>query len=317
MSFFHLDKLDRRSFLQSLPPLAAASTLKPAHAGEHDHVHPHPEPASGPVWRRRGHIPIFDAHLHIPSGGDVHWQVHPVTATPEQFVAYLDQCGVGRGIANSVRSQVATSAAEMIAGNREVLRWRDRKPVPLVPACIIMPQYLDESLRELEDWRKKYGAVWVGELCNYVSGYRYDTPAFAEIMKKVMELRLIIQIHATNDEMSHLVRTYPDATMVFPHMGGGSRFAERVNLIASHRHSYMEIAASGHDTLGAIEYAVTKLGAGRVIFGSDFSINDPSGVIAVLDDALLSDAEKEKLFHGNVERLLKEAGYALPARGAV
>ena len=53
-----------------------------------------------------------------------------------------------------------------------------------------------------------------------------------------------------------------------------------------------------------------------MLFGSDFSINDPSGVVAVLDDALLPDRDKEKLFHANVERLLKLAGYTFPARGA-
>jgi predicted TIM-barrel fold metal-dependent hydrolase len=238
-----------------------------------------------------------------------------VTPTGEQFVAYLEHCGVGRGIINAVRSQMATSATEMIAGNREVLRWRDRHPQQLVPACIIMPQYLDESLRELEDWRKKYGAVWVGELCNYVSGYHYDTPAFAEIMKKVTELGMVIQIHATDLEMEHLVRNYPDTTIVFPHMGAGARFERRVELIAGHRKSYLEIAAGGHDLLGGVEYAVHKLGADRVLFGSDFSINDPSGVVAMLDDALLPDRDKEKLFHGNVERILARAGYDLRAKG--
>jgi predicted TIM-barrel fold metal-dependent hydrolase len=322
MSFHHLPgvdgRIERRGFLGALAPLAAAAPLwtgrAEAHAAAHRagvaHAH---APAAEPAWRRRGHIPIFDAHLHIPSDGGPHWQVHPVTAAVAPFVAYLEHCGVGRGVVNAVRSQVATSAAEMIAGNREVLRLRDRKPVLLVPACIVMPQYLDESLRELEDWRTKYGAVWVGELCNYVSGFHYDTPGFAAIMKKVAELRMVIQIHATNDEMAHLVRTYPEATMVFPHMGAGARFEQRVDLVAGHRKACLEIAASSHDLVGGIEYAVRKIGADRVLFGSDFSINDPSGIIAVLDDARISEADREKVFHRNVERLLKEAGYTLPA----
>src|SRR5262249_28963582 len=151
-------------------------------------------------------------------------------------------------------------------------------------ACIVMPQYLDESLRELEDWRKRYGAVWVGELCNYVSGYRYDTPEFAQIMRKVTDLGMVIQIHASVPEMEHLVRHFPETTMVFPHMSAGARLEQRVELIKSHARSYLEIAAGGHDILGGIEYAVAKLGSDRVLFGSDFSINDPSGIIAVLDD---------------------------------
>src|SRR5262245_18964592 len=296
MSFFH-ETMGRRTFLERLPAVAGAVGVSVAEAQQPLPVEHRHESPGAPIWRRRGHIPIFDAHLHVPSGGDVHWQVHPVTPTVDQFVAYLEVCGVSRGIGNAVRSQVATSAAEMIAGNREMLRWRDRKPGHFVPAGIVMPQYLHESLRELEDWRTKYGAVWIGELCNYFSGFRYDTPAFGEIMKKVAELGMIIHIHATNDEMAHLVGAYPDTTMVFAHMGGGARFLQRVELIGGHRRSYLEIAAGGHDTVGAIEYAVQKLGADRVLFGSDFSINDPSGIVAVADDALLPDRDKEKLFH--------------------
>jgi predicted TIM-barrel fold metal-dependent hydrolase len=317
MSFHHLiGKMDRRSFLASLPSAISTAGMLVARPGTKEPpdevpTHDHPFPANGPAWRRRGHIPVFDAHLHIPSEKGMHWQVHPVTPTPSTFVAYLEYCGVGRGVINSVRSQVAESAAEMIAGNREVLRYRDQHPNMLVPACIVMPQFLDESLRELEDWRKKYGCVWIGELCNYVSGFSYETPAFTEIMKQVKNLGMVIQIHTTDEEMAYLVSHFPDTKMVFPHMGTNAHIQKRVELLAPHPNCYFEIAGSGHDYLGGIEYAVQTLGADRVLFGSDLSINDPSGVIAVLDDAHLSDSDKEKVFHRNVEKILTGAGYDL------
>jgi len=226
-------------------------------------------------------------------------------------MSYLDRCGVERGVINSVRSQLATSAAEMIAGNREVLRYADRYPGRLVPACIIMPQYVEESLREIEDWKNKYGCVWIGELCNYVSGYKYDTPDFARIMRLIRELKMVVQIHATNDEMSMLVERYPETTIVFAHLGFGDRMKQRVELVAAHPNCYMEISAGGHDYLGGVEYAVRHIGADRVLFGSDFSINDPSGIISVVDDALLSGKVKERLFHQNVETILSQAGYSL------
>lgn len=298
----------------------APAALKSPAAPAHNHPHPHGQAAGTglpevPVWRHRGHVPVFDAHLHIPSAdGERHWQRHPVTPTVERFVHYLDHCGVERGIINSVRSQLAESPEEMVAGNREVLRWADRYPGRFAPACIIMPQYLEESLREIEDWRRKYGAVWIGELCNYVTGYRYDTAAFTEIMKLATELEMIVQIHARDEEMESLVRHFPRTTMVFPHMGVWEGLKRRVELIGGHPRSYLEISGTGHDTLGAVEYAVSRLGAERVLFGSDFSINDPSAVIAQLDDSRLTQEEKEKVFHRNLESLLRQAGYVLSPR---
>jgi predicted TIM-barrel fold metal-dependent hydrolase len=307
MSFLDLDSMERREFLKDISPLLwSAAALTQGNAAASSAV------SSKPAWRRRGWIPVFDAHLHIPSNdGRQHWQVNPVTATGERFMSYLDQCGVERGVINSVRSQLATSAEEMIAGNREVLRYADRYPGRLVPACIIMPQYVEESLREIEDWKNKYGCVWIGELCNYVSGYKYDTPAFARIMQRIRELKMVVQIHATNDEMSMIVERYPETTIVFAHLGTGDRLKQRVALVAVHAKCYLEISAGGHDYLGGVEYAVREIGADRVLFGSDFSINDPSGVISVVDDALLPSSVKEKMFHKNVESILSRAGYSL------
>ncbi len=52
---------------------------------------------------RRG---IFDAHLHIPGGNGENFQWSPATKNMPEFVAYLDNCGVGGG-SSIVRSSAA------------------------------------------------------------------------------------------------------------------------------------------------------------------------------------------------------------------
>jgi predicted TIM-barrel fold metal-dependent hydrolase len=56
--------------------------------------------------------------------------------------------------------------------------------------------------------------------------------------------------------------------------------------------------------VGILELAVQKIGADRVLFGSDFTINDPGSVIARVQSAYLDDREREQILHLNVERLL-------------
>jgi predicted TIM-barrel fold metal-dependent hydrolase len=53
-----------------------------------------------------------------------------------------------------------------------------------------------------------------------------------------------------------------------------------------------------------LEYAVKTIGPDRVLFGSDFSINDPSTVLVRIENAFLTEEQKEKVLAGNLEALL-------------
>ena len=58
--------------------------------------------------------------------------------------------------------------------------------------------------------------------------------------------------------------------------------------------------------MGVLEYAVKTIGPDRILFGSDFTINDPSTVIARIQNAFLSEEVKRKILTENVEALLKK-----------
>ena len=57
-----------------------------------------------------------------------------------------------------------------------------------------------------------------------------------------------------------------------------------------------------------LEYAVKTIGPERVLFGSDFSINDPSSVLARVENSFLSPEEKSRVLSGNLEALLARFG---------
>ena len=44
----------------------------------------------------------------------------------------------------------------------------------------------------------------------------------------------------------------------------------------------------------------------RILFGSDFSINDPGEVIARVENSFLTEEQKRAVLSGNLERLLKK-----------
>ena len=99
MSHFH-----RRKFLQG-GVVALANFV----VGE-------PLPIEAQTETRRG---IFDAHLHIPSDNGENFQWNLVTRNMAEFVAYLDKCGVRRGVISSSWSNKAQSPDDYRNGNRK------------------------------------------------------------------------------------------------------------------------------------------------------------------------------------------------------
>lgn len=289
MSHFH-----RRQFLQ-----AGVVALADFVVGE-------PLSKEAQIETRRG---IFDAHLHIPSDNGENFQWHLVTRDMPEFVAYLDKCGVRRGVISSSWSNKAQTPEDYRNGNREVAKYVDRYKGRFRGSCVITPFRLDEALREIEHCHREYGFVWLGEFCNYMTSYQYETPAWTEVMKLATKLNLVLQIHTNTREMRYLAESFPDATIVFPHLGASrDDIFARIEIVARHKNTCIELSGSGIERVGILEKAVKEIGADRVLYGSDFTINDPAAVIARVRNAFLTPEDREKILYRNVERLIANAG---------
>jgi hypothetical protein len=224
-------------------------------------------------------VHVFDAHLHCPAESGELWQWHTVTRNFDEFVA----------------------------GNREVARFVEKYRGRFVGACVVNPQFLDEALKEVEYCRKQLGFVWVGELCNYMAPYEYTIKEFELLVKEVVRLGMVLDVHTEHAEIDYIVSKFPGATIVFPHFGDEKEYDhifKRIDLVAKHPNCYMDTSGYGHDRMGILEYAVRTIGADRVLFGSDFSINDPSTVLARIHNSFLTEEQKAKVLAGNVETLL-------------
>jgi uncharacterized protein len=255
---------------------------------------------------RRG---IFDAHLHIPSDNGEVFQWNLITRTMPEFVAYLDKCGVRRGVISSARSNTARTPNDYRQGNREVARYAERYAGRFRGSCVVTPDRIDEALREIEECHRQLGFVWIGEFCNYMTGYRYDTPEWDQIMQLAKKLNLVVQIHTNTTEMRYLAEKFPDSTIVFPHFGSSPNDVfERIAIVARHKRACIDISGSGVERVGILERAVKEIGSNRVLYGSDFTINEPSGVISRVHNAFLTVRDRENILFRNVERLLAEAG---------
>ncbi len=231
-----------------------------------------------------------------------------VTNSFEDFVSYLDKTGVQRGIINSQRS-FGTKPEEFIAGNREVARYVEKYKGRFIGACVVNPLYIEESLREIEYCHNQLGFVWVGELCNYMVPYLYSIREFEMLVEQVVKLNMVLALHTEQGELEYLAQKFPEATIAFAHFGDDHEYEDifrRIDTVAKNPNFYLDTSGYGHDRVGVLEYAVKTIGPDRILFGSDFSINDPGTVIARISNSFLTMEQKQKILSGNLLELLKK-----------
>jgi predicted TIM-barrel fold metal-dependent hydrolase len=251
---------------------------------------------------------VFDCHLHCPAENGEKWQWYKVTNSFEDFVSYLDKTGVQRGIINSQRS-FGTKPEEFIAGNREIARYVEKYKGRFIGACVVNPLYIEESLKEIEYCHNQFGFVWVGELCNYMVPYLYSIREFEMLVEQVVKLNMVLALHTEQGELEYVAQKFPQATIAFAHFGDDHEFDDifrRIDTVAKNPNFYLDTSGYGHDRVGVLEYAVKTIGPNRILFGSDFSINDPGTVIARIRNSFLTMEQKQKILSGNLLELLKK-----------
>jgi predicted TIM-barrel fold metal-dependent hydrolase len=86
--------------------------------------------------------------------------------------------------------------------------------------------------------------------------------------------------------MARLLAEFPKTTFVLAHLGDSpEEVEERIALAARFENLYLDICGHGYQRMGVLELAVQQAGRERVLYGSDFTINDPAGVIARIQAA--------------------------------
>jgi len=105
------------------------------------------------------------------------------------------------------------------------------------------------------------------------------------------------EFFAKSLDLDAVVKVYDSPNFWAAHMGGAfSPTIQKSNLVFQTTGASSEI----------IEYAVKKVGADRIVFGSDYMSYQIKEEIAKLNNANISESDKKKIFSGNVIRILKK-----------
>jgi len=255
---------------------------------------------------------IYDCHVHLPSprsGVTLEWQPH--TPDVPSAIRYLRRCGIDHILASTALGLEAKTHQDMIAGNDEIASIASEYPDFVVPTCQVNTNFHQEALIEVRRCHDKLNMIWVGELCAYAGEYSYRTPAFADMVHLATRLNMIVNFHEDDyREVERICQAFPDTTLVLAHLADTPEdTVNRIGLAQRYPNLYLDICGWGIERMGVLEHAVRMAGPDRVLFGSDFTINDPASVIARVEKSYLDEETKEKILGGNLVRLLKEHGW--------
>lgn len=207
--------------------------------------------------------------------------------------------------------------------NDYVLAMRDLAPDWFLPFCYVNPMYPDESVVEMERCiaRERMVGVklWVAR--------RATDPGLDPILRYAVALDVPVLQHAwlktTGNlpgesfpaDVANLARRHPRARLIMAHLNGcGMRGLEAVRACPN-----VVVDTSGGDPeSGMVELAVARLGADRVVYGSDAPIRHFGVVLGKTLGTNLSDTVQQAILWDNAARLLPSwAGVKPLAEAAV
>jgi predicted TIM-barrel fold metal-dependent hydrolase len=240
---------------------------------------------------------VIDFHTHVDEAPAFGW-IDP----PEKILTLLDQAAIERAVIMTYTDLPGLNphALDYIAEAAD--RYRDR----LIPFVRLNPNYVD-AMPQLLDRAMRLGIRGV-KLHPTTTLAHPAGDATVALLRRCGELGLPALFHCGDDPyttpeaLGLAAEAAPECQIVMAHMGGYLHVEEAVD--EAERRSNLILETSAMPYPEWIRTAVDRVGAERVVFGSDGPGCNPA---LELDKVrrLALDAETEaKVLSGNAERLL-------------
>jgi predicted TIM-barrel fold metal-dependent hydrolase len=296
------------------------------------HVHAYPaEVAADPAaWGRAWGEPGWTACV-APTGR----RTIQGWADPDRLIADMDEAGVEACVVLGWYWERQETCDLQNGWHGE---WVRRHPGRLAAFATVHPPAGQRALDGLER-ALDTGLCGIGELLPPAQGFTLEDRWWRRVVELAIRRKLLINLHATDpaagpaagpktplDAYLRLAREYPEATFILAHWGGGLAARGLPGETGSlPPNLYFDTAASPllYDP-GVFRRAVDRVGAERILFGSDYPLllypreARLPGFRRFLDEveaAGLDAAERAAILGANIRRILP-AGLA-PARSAV
>jgi predicted TIM-barrel fold metal-dependent hydrolase len=238
-------------------------------------------------------------------------------ATAEELIASMDEAGIDLSV---VLNTGWVSHELCVRTNDYILDSVARYPRRLVGFCAIQPRAGEAATAELERCAKA-GAKGVGELRSDVQGFDLtDKEAMGPVVDAMLRHDLVFLTHSsepvgheysgkgsiTPDILYSFITTFPNLRVVCAHWGGGLPFYALMPEVAkSLANVFFDTAATVFLYKPEIFEQVSHIiGSDKILLGTDYPLMNQNRVIAQVQSARLTEADKVKILGANAQKLL-------------
>lgn len=243
---------------------------------------------------------VIDAHCHM--GYYPNFNVPAPTAA--DMVRWMDRLGVRACIS----AHHASIAPDFRYGNDEVLQAMADFPVRIYGYATVNPNYPESELVAELDRCVAGGMVGV-KLHPDLHQTPVDDDKYRAVWEWTNEHRLPLLSHTSTGgrnpikTFEKLAGMYPNVSILLGHSGFGSEGAEQcIEACLKYPNLYCEITGSVV-VYGTLERMVNRLGAERVLFGTDLPFLDARPQVGRVAFAKISNEDKRKVFGLNAARI--------------
>ncbi|MEU4154996.1 amidohydrolase family protein [Actinoplanes sp. NPDC026670] len=243
---------------------------------------------------------------------DFHARLVPGGAEPERLLAVMDAAGIDRAAVSAgglipldrLAAQIDEGGRAEAAADNDGVRRAARSS-----GGRLLPFFFADPMRDLSSYRSDAVDFKGLEISPAVHGGRLDDPAVhdlvtvAEAAGHPVYLVTVARPGAGPADLGRLAGRFPRVTFVWGHCGHHGLGLAGLDLLAGHPNVLAEI--SGCLTVTA-RRAVTRLGVGRVLFGTEYPLQAPAVELCKVDALGLDPAGRSAVLGGNACRVLGE-----------
>lgn len=269
-----------------------------------------------------GTAPLIDAHAHFSHAGTGRSDWRDLNAA--RFRAG-ERIGITYHVASVLGSYGFSSPtyfpspSDVTAGNDAMLEIAEREQRRVRMYVTVNPNYTDHALQEIERCVAR-GAVGV----KLLASRRADDPLLDPIAELAAERRLPVLHHiwqhrrrdwpaqeiSDGADLGRLASRHPKASFILAHIGGGGDYAHTFPAVVDVPNVYPDLSGSGVDR-GMLDDAVAALGARRLLWGCDLTMETGLAKLRALDHLGLGEDELADIRWRNAARIFPMNAFPL------
>jgi len=241
-----------------------------------------------------GPEPLIDSHAHFyhAGAGRADWK-----AVNDARFRAGERIGITYHVASVLGSYGFSSPtyfpspADVTAGNNAMLELCARERERVRMFVTVNPNYTVHALAEIERCVDA-GAIGI----KLLASRRADDPLLDPIAELAAERHLPILHHiwqhrrrewpsqeiSDGADLARLARRHPRASFILAHIGGGGDYMHTFPAVVDTPNVHPDLSGSGVDR-GMLDAAVAMLGAGRLLWGCDLTMDTGLAKLRALD----------------------------------